>query len=98
MRRFARVAVVLVLLLLMAGALTGYMLIAVRFEERDLLSHFGARYAEYRRRVPMFWPRVGAARPAADVAAQGSQSNKYAAPSKSDTWRASPPSVGTTNN
>jgi protein-S-isoprenylcysteine O-methyltransferase Ste14 len=84
--------------LLMAGALTGYMLLAVRFEERDLLSHFGARYAEYRRRVPMFWPLFGAARTAVETAPQGGiQSNKVAAPSKSDTWRASSPSVGTTN-
>jgi protein-S-isoprenylcysteine O-methyltransferase Ste14 len=43
--------------LLFAAVLTGYMLLAVRFEERDLVNHFGAKYIDYRRRVPMFVPR-----------------------------------------
>lgn len=42
--------------LLLAVALTGYMLVAVVFEERDLVAHFGQVYEEYRRRVPMFLP------------------------------------------
>jgi protein-S-isoprenylcysteine O-methyltransferase Ste14 len=48
--------------LLLAVLLTGYMLVAVIFEERDLVSHFGRRYEDYRRRVPMFipWPKTGA--------------------------------------
>lgn len=48
--------------LLFAGAMTAYMLVAVVFEERDLIAHFGRQYAEYRRRVPMFvpWRRVAA--------------------------------------
>jgi protein-S-isoprenylcysteine O-methyltransferase Ste14 len=45
--------------LLLAAALTGYMLVAVIFEERDLVAHFGHRYEEYRRRVPMFIPLPG---------------------------------------
>jgi protein-S-isoprenylcysteine O-methyltransferase Ste14 len=32
--------------------------VAAVFEERDLVSHFGRQYAEYRRRVPMFVPRL----------------------------------------
>ena len=43
--------------LLFAGALTAYMLIAVRFEERDLV-RFHGEYAAYRRRVPGFIPRL----------------------------------------
>ncbi len=45
--------------LLLAAALTGYMLVAVVFEERDLVVHFGEAYEEYRRRVPMFIPLPG---------------------------------------
>jgi protein-S-isoprenylcysteine O-methyltransferase Ste14 len=43
---------------LLAGLLTLYMLIAVRFEERDLVAHFGADYEAYRERVGMFVPRA----------------------------------------
>jgi protein-S-isoprenylcysteine O-methyltransferase Ste14 len=45
--------------LLFAGLMTGYMLLAVVFEERDLVRYHGAAYREYRRRVPMFVPRPG---------------------------------------
>jgi methanethiol S-methyltransferase len=41
-----------------AVAITGYILIAIRFEERDLLAAHGADYAGYRERVPMLVPRV----------------------------------------
>lgn len=46
--------------LLLAAGMTVYMLVAVVFEERNLLEYFGHQYAEYRRRVPMFipWPRT----------------------------------------
>jgi methanethiol S-methyltransferase len=44
--------------LLFAGVLTGYMALAALVEERDLVSHFGRQYEEYRRRVPMFVPRL----------------------------------------
>jgi protein-S-isoprenylcysteine O-methyltransferase Ste14 len=43
--------------LVFALGMTAYILIAIRFEERDLVE-FHAGYAEYRRRVPMFIPRL----------------------------------------
>ena len=38
---------------------TAYILIGIRFEERDLVTFHGARYAEYRKLVPMLVPRLG---------------------------------------
>jgi methanethiol S-methyltransferase len=42
--------------LLFAAAMTGYILVAVRYEERDLVRVFGEQYSDYRRRVPMLIP------------------------------------------
>ena len=44
--------------LLFALATTAYILIAIQFEERDLLSAFGNTYADYRARTPMLIPRL----------------------------------------
>ncbi len=44
--------------LLLAMGMLAYMLVAIRFEERDL-EEAHAEYAEYRRRVPMLIPRFG---------------------------------------
>jgi protein-S-isoprenylcysteine O-methyltransferase Ste14 len=44
--------------LVFAAAMTAYMAVAVLFEERDLVEHFGDQYEEYRRRVPKFFPRL----------------------------------------
>jgi len=48
--------------LLLAVALTAYVLIAIRYEERDLVSVHGSDYVQYRRHVPMLVPRLMRAR------------------------------------
>jgi protein-S-isoprenylcysteine O-methyltransferase Ste14 len=46
--------------LVFALATTAYILCAIRLEERDLVHHLGAAYADYRQKVPMLVPRFGA--------------------------------------
>lgn len=44
--------------LLFAAATSGYILIALQLEERDLIQYFGDVYREYRKQTPMFLPRL----------------------------------------
>jgi methanethiol S-methyltransferase len=44
--------------LLFAVATTGYILIGIWLEERDLVAHFGGRYLAYRRDVGMLIPKL----------------------------------------
>jgi protein-S-isoprenylcysteine O-methyltransferase Ste14 len=45
--------------LLFALGTTAYIILAIQFEERDLVAEHGNSYERYRRSVPMLIPRVG---------------------------------------
>jgi protein-S-isoprenylcysteine O-methyltransferase Ste14 len=42
--------------LVFAVGTTAYIVLAIQFEERDLVFEYGATYQEYRRKVPMLLP------------------------------------------
>lgn len=60
--------------LLFALATTGYILTAIQLEERDLVAHFGQRYRDYRKQVPMILP-LGAKKPSESVEYNVSEQN-----------------------
>lgn len=60
--------------LLFASATTAYILLAIQFEERDLLRSHGRLYAEYRQRVSMLLPLPRRARMAAGQAVDATPS------------------------
>ena len=45
--------------LLLAAGVSAYMIIAIRYEERDLTSYYGDEYTRYRSGVGMIFPRFG---------------------------------------
>lgn len=45
--------------LIFAGGLSAYIFVAIVFEERDLIAHFGDVYRKYRRETPMIVPMPG---------------------------------------
>lgn len=49
--------------LLFAAGMTAYILIAIRYEERNLVQYHGEAYAEFRRKVPMLIPRPARRKP-----------------------------------
>ncbi len=51
--------------LLLSIGMSIYMLIAIQYEERDLVSYFGREYEEYRARVGMLIPGLGRRQPPA---------------------------------
>jgi protein-S-isoprenylcysteine O-methyltransferase Ste14 len=52
--------------LLFALATTGYILIGIQLEERDLMAQFGSQYGSYRERVNMLLPAPARSRDSAD--------------------------------
>ena len=48
--------------LLFAAGMTVYIVIGIRYEERDLIAHLGEQYSEYRKRVGAVIPGIGKAR------------------------------------
>ena len=58
--------------LLFAAVASGYILVAVLFEERDLVAHFGDAYRRYQETTPKFFP-LPWRKPAAGAAAPAQQ-------------------------
>lgn len=81
--------------LLFAGSMTVYMMLAALVEERDLVLHFGHKYREYQKRVPMFVPRFAGSAPqgGATAASQVTQSHHVVRPHGDPVLAAAAPSA-----
>jgi protein-S-isoprenylcysteine O-methyltransferase Ste14 len=53
---------------LFAAVMTGYILVAIPLEERDLAAQLGKPYEEWRARTPAFVPRFGRRQPSVKIA------------------------------
>lgn len=56
--------------LVFAQATTAYILLAIQFEERDLIRFYGDAYLRYREQVPMIFPARLSRRESWDIAAE----------------------------
>jgi len=65
--------------LLFAAVTSGYILVGIWFEERDLVAQFGQRYRDYREQVGMLVPRAFRRGPAA-VADDAGGKGRHAPP------------------
>lgn len=54
--------------LIFAAGMSSYMIVAIFFEERNLVDEHGSRYEEYRRRTPKLIPSLRPAMPAIEAA------------------------------
>lgn len=59
--------------LIFAVVTTAYILVAIQFEERDLVTAFGDKYVAYRRQTPMLIPRLWPAKRTADMSSEQSR-------------------------
>jgi len=76
--------------LLFAVVLTAYMGLAALIEERDLVDYFGPQYEDYRRRVPMFVPRLTAAAMISSAARESAPALQPVEPEACDVPRTQP--------
>jgi protein-S-isoprenylcysteine O-methyltransferase Ste14 len=72
--------------LLFAASMTVYMMLAAIVEERDLVDHFGQTYSDYRRRVPMFVPKMRVDATASRASRESESGAQPVRPEASDAW------------
>ena len=56
--------------LIFAIGTTLYILVAIQFEERDLINHFGEKYLNYKRHTPMLLPKLPGIRKSPEIQSQ----------------------------